>query len=90
MLKPTFTGPFKQERKLMKKRGKDLDKLNDVIRLLLNEQPLLPKHEDHPLHGKFKGKRGCHVEPDWVLIYRTDKENQKIVFYNTGSHSDLF
>jgi len=90
MLKHTFTGPFKQDRKLMKKRGKDMDKLNDVLALLINEQPLLPKHEDHPLHGTHKGKRECHVEPDWLLMYRVDTENRRIIFHNTGTHSDLY
>jgi mRNA interferase YafQ len=90
MLKPTFTGPFKRERKLMQKRNRDLDKLTDVIALLINEQPLLPSHKDHPLHGKYKGKRECHVEPDWVLIYRIDIENRRVIFYHTGSHSDLY
>jgi mRNA interferase YafQ len=90
MLKPTFTDSFKQDRKLMKKRNMDMDKLNDVINLLINELPLLPRHENHPLHGKYQGKWECHAEPDWVLIYRIDKAERKIIFYRTGSHSDLF
>ena len=90
MLKPSFHGSFKRDQKLMQKRNKDIDKLTDVMALLINEQPLLPKHEDHPLHGEFKGWRECHVESDWVLIYRIDDKNRKVVFYRTGSHSDLF
>ena len=73
MLNPTFTGIFKQERKQMKKRSKDMDKLNELMTLLINEQPLQPKHENHPLRGKYKGKWECHIEPDWLLIYRIDK-----------------
>jgi len=83
MLKPTFTGPFKKDRKLMKKRNRDMNKLTEVM-------ALLPKHEDHPLHGKHQGKRECHVEPDWLLIYRINNDNHRIIFYRTGSHSDLF
>jgi mRNA interferase YafQ len=90
MLKPTFTGPFKKNRKLMQKRNKEMDKLTDVVALLINEQPLLPKHENHPLHGEWEGKWECHVEPDWLLIYRIDTENRRVIFYRTGSHSDLF
>jgi len=45
---------------------------------------------DHPLHGKHQGKRECHIEPDWLLIYRIDKDNRRIIFYRTGSHADLF
>ena len=90
MLTPVFTGPFKKSRKLMIKRGKDIDKLTEVMGLLINEQPLLPKHENHPLHGKDRGKWECHVEPDWVLVYRIDDDKREVIFYRTGSHSDLF
>jgi mRNA interferase YafQ len=90
MLNPTFTGPFKKDRKLMKKRGRDMDKLVEVINLLVNELLLLPKHENHPLHGEYQSKWECHVEPDWVIIYRVDAANRKVIFYRTGSHSDLF
>ena len=74
----------------MGKRGLNLDKLREVTDMIINEQPLLPKHEDHPLHGNYRGKRECHIEGDWLLVYRIDKDNRKVVFYRTGSHSDLF
>jgi mRNA interferase YafQ len=74
----------------MEKRRKDIGKLREVMGLLINEQPLLPRHENHPLYGDYKGWLECHVEPDWLLIYRIDKEKQKVVFHHTGSHSDLF
>jgi len=90
MLTPIHTGPFKRDYKQATKRSKDMDKLTEVMTLLVNEQPLLPKHENHPLHGKYKGKWECHIEPDWVLIYRIEKAEQKVVFYRTGSHSDLY
>jgi mRNA interferase YafQ len=90
MLKPTFTNLFKKERKLMQKRGRDMDVLFLIMSELIKEQPLLPKHEDHPLRGKWDGCRECHIEPDWLLIYEKDKAERKIVFHRTGSHSDLF
>jgi len=74
----------------MKKRNKDLDKLTEVMDLLINEQPLLPKHENHPLHGKWEGTYECHVEPNWLLIYDIDPIAKKITFHRTGSHSDLY
>ena len=74
----------------MKQRGKDIDKLTEVMALLINEQPLLPRHDNHPLHGEYTGWWECHVEPDWVIIYRIDKAVSKVVFYRTGSHADLF
>ena len=90
MLDYEIVGHFNKDRKLMEKRHKKIHKLRDVMRMLINEQPLLPKHEDHPLHGEYKGKRECHVEPDWLLIYRVDKKDRRIIFYRTGTHSDLY
>ena len=90
MLTPTFTGPFKKDRKLMNKRNRNMDELTDVLSLIINERPLLPRHENHPLHGKHQGKMECHIEPDWLLIYRIDKKNNKVIFYRTGTHSDFF
>ena len=74
----------------MKKQSKDLDKLTEVMNLLINEQPLLPKYRNHPLHGKYINWWECHIEPDWLLVYRIEKSSQQIVFGRTGSHSDLF
>jgi mRNA interferase YafQ len=90
MLDYEITGSFQRDRKVMEKRRKDIRKLQEIMSLLINEQPLLPKHENHPLHGNYEGKWECHVEPDWLLIYRAEKENHRIIFYRTGSHSDLF
>jgi mRNA interferase YafQ len=90
MLTPVYHGSFKKERKLMYKRGKNLDELTSVMKLLINEQSLPPRYENHPLHGDYKGWWECHVEPDWLLIYRVDKDRQELIFKHTGSHSDLF
>ena len=90
MLEYEIAGPFNKDRKLMEKRNKDLDKLTEIMTMLINEQPLLPKHENHPLHGEYKGWWECHVEPDWLLVYRIDKDKRRIIFYRTGSHSDLY
>jgi len=87
---PEYYGAFKKDRKLMKKQNKDISKLNEVMGLLLNEQQLLPKHENHPLHGNYKNWWECHIEPDWLLIYRIEKAANKVVFYRTGSHSELY
>ena len=90
MLNPTFTGAFRKDRKLLKKRDRDINKLTELTNLLINELPLLPRHENHPLHGEYQGWWECHVEPDWLLVYRIDIANRKVIFYRTGSHSDLF
>jgi mRNA interferase YafQ len=90
MLTPVRTGKFKKEFDLAEKRRKDMDKLTEVMAMLINEQPLLPRHKNHPLHGDFNGWWECHVEPDWLLIYRIDKGENKVTFDRTGSHSDLY
>ncbi len=74
----------------MLKRGKDEKKIKDVMRRLIEEKPLEPKHRDHKLIGEYVGSRDCHVEPDWVLIYTLFPKHIEIRFERTGSHSDLF
>ncbi|MBM3236419.1 type II toxin-antitoxin system YafQ family toxin [Candidatus Poribacteria bacterium] len=68
--------------------GKDAEKIKDVIRKLINEEKLDERYKDHPLRGDYKGCRDCHIESDWILLYRI-YENQ-IQFLRTGTHSDLF
>ena len=74
--------------KLMRKRGKDLEKLKPVICRLIAGEPLDVPYRDHKLIGNWQRRRECHIEPDWLLIYKL--ESDRIVFERTGSHSDLF
>ena len=65
----------------MQKRGKDIHKLRVVTTMLINEQPLLERHHNHPLHGGvWEGKWECHVESDWLLVYRIDEQNRRVLF----------
>jgi mRNA interferase YafQ len=88
------TSRFKGEYKLMKKRGKDMDKINAVILMLANDEELPAVLSDHQLIGNWAGSRDCHIEPDWVLIYKkVDNEVlelQELRLEATGTHSDLF
>ncbi|MFN3983072.1 MAG: type II toxin-antitoxin system YafQ family toxin [Caldilinea sp.] len=88
MLTPTYTRQFERDLKRMLKRGKDPEKLKLVMTTLINEEPLPPRHRDHALIGNYRDRRECHVEPDWLLIYKTQAD--EIIFERTGSHSDLF
>lgn len=92
MLRPEFTGQFKKDYKLAIKRGCDPVKLQEVITLLVNEQPLPKKHKDHALTNSrnYKNMRECHIEPDWLLVYKIEKEILLLKLIRTGSHSDLF
>ena len=88
MLVPRRTGQFKKDYKRMKQRTKDLAKLRAVMEKLTRQEPLDPKHRDHSLVGNYVGRRECHIEPNWLLIYKL--ESDSILFERTGTHSDLF
>ena len=85
-----FTNKIQSNIKLMKKRGKDLDKLTVVLKLLQNGEELPAKYKDHALTGNYIGCRECHIEPDWLLVYEIINEELIILLLTTGSHSDLF
>ena len=71
------------------KAGYDMEKLKEVIKLiLLNQRPLPPKYKDHPLRGKWQPKWELHIEPDWLLIYQISGD--QCFFARTGTHADLF
>jgi len=82
------TTQFKKDLKKQQKRGKDLQILKEVIELLFASEPLPPKNRDHALTGNWVGWRDCHLEPDWLLIYKMKPD--ELVLGRTGTHSDLF
>lgn len=88
MKTPSYTTRFEKDLELAKRRGKDTDKLKTVINLIVIEQPLPPRLRDHTLVGKYLGRRECHIEPDWLLVYKL--EPGAVLFERTGTHSDLF
>jgi len=88
MLTPAYTRQFERDTKRMKKQGKNLDKMKIIICSIAAEEQLDAIHRDHKLLGKWKGRRECHIESDWLLIYMVDLD--RVVFERTGTHSDLF
>jgi len=88
MLFPINKNRFERDLRLISKRGKSLEKIKNIMRLLTEQKPLEAKHLDHPLKGQYVDCRECHIEPDWLLIYMI-KDNS-IIFVRTGTHSDLF
>jgi mRNA interferase YafQ len=82
------TGQFDRDYSHAVKRGMKIEKLDTLMMMLINEDPLPPRNRDHALKGNFKGFRDCHIEPDWLLIYKVDGE--AITFERTGTHSDIF
>lgn len=79
---------FRRDVKLAQRRGKDISKLRQLILLLAEGQPLPPRYKDHPLSGDWKHYRDCHIESDWLLIYKIEGDDLYLV--RTGTHSDLF
>ena len=87
-MKIKYTTQFKKDYKRLKKQHKNLEKLKVVIELLSTSIPLDPIYHDHPLSGNWKYHRDCHIEPDWILIYRISES--ELVLELSGSHSELF
>ena len=90
MYKLVYSSRFKKDVHLALKRGKDMDKLLTVINLLVAGKPLPVRYKDHPLAGNYSGFRDCHIETDWILIYRIEHSLLQLILTRTGTHSDLF
>jgi mRNA interferase YafQ len=89
-LRVTRSSRFKKDYKLAKKQQKNLSKLKDIIEKLINKQQLPDKLRDHKLTGSLKEYRELHIEPDWLLIYRIDENEEELKLPRLGSHSELY
>lgn len=90
MYKVKFTGQFKRDYKLCKKRGLKMSLLDDAITLLATHGELPQTYQPHKLIGKYNGCWECHIQPDWLLIWQQFEDELILHLTNTGSHSDLF
>lgn len=88
MLIISQTNQFKKDVKISQKRNKDFTKFKEIIEFLILQKPLPEKYKDHKLKGDYLDSRECHIEADWLLIYRV--ENDYLILVRLGSHSDLF
>ncbi len=86
-----YSTKFKSNYKKIIKQGKDIDKLKMVIKKLANKESLSSKYKDHALidNKKYKNCRDCHIEPDWILIYKYVDNELVLLLINTGSHSRI-
>jgi mRNA interferase YafQ len=82
------TKQFSKDVKRMARRGKDIEKLKAVVRLLAEGRSPDLRYRDHPLSGQWNQSRDCHIEADWILIYSSDQTS--LCMERTGTHSDLF
>jgi len=90
MLTFKTTSTFRKDLKRMIKRGCDKTLINNVIKELVAQKKLAPEYRDHELSGSYIGFRECHIRPDWLLIYKIEKDELILTAIRTGSHSDLF
>ena len=89
MIKVQRSAQFKKDYKLVKKRGKDITKLDELLGKIIAGTPLEPHHKQHRLRGDWKPALECHVEPDWLLIWESEGP-EHVKFLRTGTHSDIF
>jgi len=85
---PVYTRQFDKDVKRCKRRGKNLEKFKTIAKTLISGIKLDPIHKDHKLIGNYSGRRDCHIESDWLLVYKV--EGNQIIFERMGTHSDLF
>lgn len=85
-----WTSQFKKDYKLAMKRGQSIDLLDNIIRLLAKGEPLPETNRDHALSGNWAGHRECHIQSDWLLVYRVENDILVLTLARTGTHSDLF
>ncbi len=91
MLRPRYARQFKKDIQKIERSGRyDLEKFKIVAKKLIGDTALENTYLDHALTGNLRGYRDCHIEPDWLLIYKIDRDAKEITFVRTGSHSDLF
>lgn len=85
-----WTTQFKKDYKLALKRHLNIDLLDDIIRALSRGETLPEKNKDLALSGDWIGHRECHIQPDWLLVYRIEDDVLVLTLARTGTHSDLF
>lgn len=85
-----WTGQFKKDYKLARKRNLKIELLDEIIRKLSRGEVLSQENIDHALSGNWSGYRECHVQPDWLLIYRIEEGLLILTLTRTGTHCDLF
>ena len=80
---------YRRELRKIRSRGKDESKLEAVVEILASGGTLPSDLSDHQLHGKWDGYRECHIEPNWLLVYRIYKNELILLLMSTGTHADV-
>jgi len=87
-LKIYYTNQCKRDYKKAQKQCRDIEELHKVVAKIAKRGKLADKYKDHKLAGQWKKHRACHIEPDWLLIYRIVEGTLRVE--RLGSHSELF
>ena len=90
MLEVVLSNRFKRDLKRVVRRGRDTAILEAVVNTLAGRRPLPEANRDHALTGDWTGYRECHIQPDWLLIYRVHENELLLLLMRTGTHADLF
>ena len=90
MYEIVYTGQFKKSLKLCVRRGLDIHQFITVLDILQKDGILPPEYFPHKLQGKYKGCWECHINPDWLMVWRQDDKLLQLILVDTGTHSDLF
>lgn len=87
-----FTSDFKKNYKKIKKQGKDINKLRQVIEKLANKEKLDEKYQNHMLNDskKYKNCGECHIELDWLLVYQYVDNELILLLVTISSHGEIF
>lgn len=85
-----YSKRFVKALKKCQKRGLDVERLRKVISMLENTGSLPPEYRPHKLSGDYADCWECHVQADWLLIWKQDDERLVLLMLDTGTHSDLF
>lgn len=89
-LEVRYTKRMKKAMTQMRKRGKNMNKLAHVLLMLSRREVLPPRYRDHALSGDLEGRRECHIEPDWLLVYKIVEDELVLIAVNTGTHANIF
>jgi mRNA interferase YafQ len=90
MLGLQITNQFKKDLKKFNRNQKVIQELDIVVRKIIHGQSIDPKYCDHPLNGKWRNSRDCHIRPNVVLIYRVEAKSKTLFLERLGSHAELF
>lgn len=85
-----WTTQFKKDYRRALKRHLDIELIDNIIRALSRGETLPERNKDHALTGNWEGHRECHIQPDWLLVYRIEDNVLVLTLARTGTHSDVF